>query len=156
VNHGVLAFRVHHLLRAQPAKQLFAIGSLEDGGQGVVLMQFGPALGDHQQMQIMIAQDGDRPAAEAFDEAQNLLRVRTAVDQIADEPQAVARLIETDLVEQFPQWIVAALQIAYRVGSHVRTVTGDRYRYPVNGQNWRWLRRIDCPKLKRGLTLVAP
>ena len=49
------------------------------------------ARGDGQQMEIVVAEDGDGRVAERHHLAQHGERLRAAVDEIADEPQAVAR-----------------------------------------------------------------
>ena len=47
--------------------------------------------GDGQQMEVVVAENGDRRVAERLHLAQHGERIRAAVDEIADEPQPVAR-----------------------------------------------------------------
>ena len=42
------------------------------------------------EVKVVIAEHGDRPVAEAAHEPQHLERLRPAVDEVADEPQAIA------------------------------------------------------------------
>jgi hypothetical protein len=69
-------------------------------------------------MQIVIAENGDGALAQAADEAQHFERFRAAVHKVADDPQRVTRRIECDPLEERPQLVIAALDIADGVGSH--------------------------------------
>src|SRR5581483_3297325 len=75
-------------------------------------------LRDGEEMQVVIAEHGDRAIAKAFDEAQALGRLRPAVDQVAGEPQPVGRRVEADLVQEPLQLVAAPLQVADRVNAH--------------------------------------
>src|SRR5215471_21401687 len=68
----------------------------------------------------MVAQDAHGTIPETLDEAQCCEGVGTAVDQIADEPQAIALRVERDMFEQALERREAALDIADRVGRHER------------------------------------
>ena len=66
----------------------------------------------------MIAQGHDRAVPEVAHEAERLQRRRPPVHEIADEPQSVAGRVETDVVEQAPKGVEAALEITDRVCGH--------------------------------------
>ena len=108
---------MHHFAVAQPVEQLVAVGRAQNRSQRVSAVRFDVAGGDHQQVQVVIAEHGDRARAEAFHEAQHRQRMRAAVDEIADQPQAVARRIEAALVEQTAQRRVTALDVTDCVSS---------------------------------------
>src|SRR3546814_1295130 len=57
-------------------------------------------LGDRQQRQIVVSQHADRIGAQRVHQAQRFQRLAAAVDQVAAEPQPVARRVEGDPVEQ--------------------------------------------------------
>jgi len=78
---------------------------------------------DRQQVKIVIAEDGARAAAERVYFAKYLQRFGPAVDEVADEPQAIARIRESDQVEELTELGVAPLNIADRVKRHGRRVT---------------------------------
>ncbi len=71
-----------------------------------------------EQVQIVISQNGHRTLAECAHEAQDLERLRAAIDEISDEPEAVTVAIERDHLEQLAEFVVAALDVADRVGRH--------------------------------------
>jgi hypothetical protein len=59
-----------------------------------------------------------------MDEAQHAQRLPAAIDQVAAEPQAVGRGIETDGVEQALQRLQAALDITDCVDGHQCSTRG--------------------------------
>ena len=119
MNHAVVAFDVTQGLPAQPVQQFIAVRRLENGLQGVILApRLGAAFRNHQQVKVVVAEDGQRRVAEALDEAQRFQRFRPAIDQIADQPQAIARRAESAFVQQPLQGIETALNIADGVGGH--------------------------------------
>ena len=92
--------------------------------EGVLAAAVGDAaLGHHQQVEIVVAEDGQGRRAERAEEAQRFERVRAAIDQVADHPQPVTRRVEVTQGEQALQRVVAALDVADGVGGHYSTVT---------------------------------
>ena len=71
-----------------------------------------------QQMQVVIAEHGDGGIAERDHLAQHGERIRTAIDEIADQPQPVARRREADQRQQIAELGMAALDVADRVKRH--------------------------------------
>ncbi len=82
-------------------------------------MRFAMPGGDRQQMKIVIAEHRDGGIAQRHHFAQHGKRVGPAIDEIADEPQAVAARREADEVEQLAEFGVAALDIADCVERHL-------------------------------------
>ena len=98
VHHRAAALGVHHRPRAQPVDQLVAHRARSStSSKRVVLARSLEALELREQVQVVVAEHRDRALAEIAHEAQHLERFRPAVDQVAHEPQAVARAIEADL-----------------------------------------------------------
>jgi hypothetical protein len=71
-------------------------------------------------MQVMIAEHGNNRFAKRAYLTQHIQRARTAVDQVAHQPQLVARWIEFQCFEQRLEFITAALNVAEGVGGHER------------------------------------
>jgi len=71
MDQAEFALGVAKWLPAQPAQQFGAIRCIENGLEGVVLAaKLGATLGDHQQIQVVVAEHGQRRRAERFDQAQ--------------------------------------------------------------------------------------
>ena len=73
----------------QPGEQVVAVRRRQHGLQAVALLHLGHPGGAGQEVEIMIAQHGDDPVVPLPRPAQHLERVRTAVDQVAHEPETV-------------------------------------------------------------------
>ena len=73
-----------------------------------------------QQVQIVVAEHGQRAVAEGFHQPQGLQRIRAAIDEIAAKPEGIRGLIEIDFLEQPAKLRIAALNVAYRVNCHRR------------------------------------
>lgn len=89
---------VHQRLLTEPVQQLGAVGCGKHGVQRVVAAGVG-ARGHGEQVQVVVAQHGHRAGAERAHEAQCFQRLRTAVDQVAGEQQAVLRRVKVQLVQ---------------------------------------------------------
>jgi hypothetical protein len=81
-------------------------------------MGLAQALGDCEKIEIVVAEHGHRPLAQAARVTQRLERLRPAVHEIADEPKRVVRGIEGNRVEQPAQLVVTALDVADGVSAH--------------------------------------
>ena len=73
-----------------------------------------------QQVQVVVAEHHHRGVAEALDGAQHVERARAAVDEVTDEPQAVACGTEVDDLEQAVEFGAAALHVADGLDRHRR------------------------------------
>src|SRR3989442_4164555 len=69
------------------------------------------------QVQVMVSEHHYRVMPQVFDEAQDLQRLRSAIHEIADEPQPI-RFCVLELRKKLLQLIKAALDIADRVNGH--------------------------------------
>jgi len=118
VNEQPAVFAHHQGKRAQPGKELVAVGRIEDGRQRVVAMRLAMAGGDRQQMQVVIAEHRHRGVAERSNLAQHGERFRSAIDEIADEPQSILVGREADQLEQLTELGVATLDVADGVKTH--------------------------------------
>ena len=74
--------------------------------------------GDGQQVQVVIAEHGDGGVAERVHLAQHGERIRAAIDEIADEPQPIARRREADQRQQLAELGMATLDVADRIKRH--------------------------------------
>jgi len=126
VHHRELALDRHQRPRGKPSEQCVAILGGENGIERVVGMRLAVAGGDRQQMKIMIAEHGHGRVAQRDHFAQHGQRIGPAIDQVADEPQAVGVGRETDEVEQLAEFGVAALDIADCVERHLNVGIGSR------------------------------
>jgi hypothetical protein len=70
-------------------------------------------------MQIMVAEQGSGRRAELPDESQYAQAIGAAVDQVTDEPQFIVAAVKRKLVDQFPEFGAAALDIADGEYGHV-------------------------------------
>jgi len=70
MHEAELVLDVAQRLPAQPAEQVVAVRRVEDVGQRVVLAALAETLGDHQQMEVVVAEHGDRRRPEIADKTQ--------------------------------------------------------------------------------------
>jgi len=106
--------------RTQPIEQAVAIGRKQHFAQfgiGLGLIGFF-ALRHGEQRKIVIAEHDQRALAERLHLTQHRERLAAAIDQIAAEPQRIARRIEAEFFEQTRQFVVAALHVPNRVDGH--------------------------------------
>ena len=78
--------------------------------------------GDRQQVEIVVAEHAGDGVAERHHVAQHRERPGAAVDEVADEPQPVARRREADEREELAEFRVAALDVADGIVRHVNRV----------------------------------
>jgi hypothetical protein len=110
---------VQQRARAKPRRELAAVGRIEQLAQRVALAVPLKALGDGEEMQVVVAEDRDRRLPERPHEAQALEGIGAAVDEVADEPELVARGIETNRLDEPRERLEAALDVADREGGQV-------------------------------------
>jgi len=126
VDQSVVCDCVRHRPVSQPVEQPVAVGRGDHVAKRVVFATLDGALGQRQQMQIVVAEHGHRAITQITHEAQCGERGRAAVDEVAHEPQAIFRAIEPECAEQRLQLFEAALNIADRVGSHGKALMSLR------------------------------
>src|SRR5688500_9578757 len=95
----------------QPLQERVAIRRGEHGLEGVAALSWRDAFSHAQQMEVVVSENRGRRIAQRTHEAQATERIRTAVHEIADEPQPIPLAIETDFGEQLLQRFEAALQV---------------------------------------------
>lgn len=76
----------------------------------------------------MVTQHADQRLADRVQEAQGFQRLGAAIDQVADQPQAVDGRVEVDAFQQALERLQAALQIADGVGGHQCSAPGTARR----------------------------
>jgi hypothetical protein len=74
----------------------------------------------------VVAEDGHGARPERLHEAQAGERIGAAIDEVAHEPQAIARRIEARRVEQAFERLEAALQVADREDRQVYFTVATR------------------------------
>ena len=104
--------------RVSQCRELVAVGCFEDRPERVLPVRLRVARGDGQEVQIVVAEDADGGGAERLHVAQDGKRIGAAIDEIADEPQAIALLRKADELEQLAKLGAAALDVADRVVTH--------------------------------------
>ena len=107
---------------AQPRQQLVPIRRFHQGLQLVFLLERRNAIGDRQQVKVVVAEHCDGPLAQRLDVAQCLQGVRSAGDQVAAEPEHVLGWIELCEIQQTTQVVITALDIANKTVRHETSV----------------------------------
>ena len=118
VHQHVVVLRMQQALVAQPVQQFVAVRRVENLVQRIGAVQLRHAFRDGEQMQVVVAEHGDRAVAQRLDQPQHLQRTRSAVHQVADQPQPVCRRIETGILQQPRQFGITTLHIAHRINRH--------------------------------------
>ena len=118
VHHQRVVLEMRKLARRQPGQQRVAVGCLQNFLHGVARMDLAVAGVDSEQEQVVVAEHHRRSVAKRHDQAQGIGRFRAAIHQVACEPQAVVRRIEADPGKEAHQFIMAALDVADRIGRH--------------------------------------
>jgi len=102
-------------LLAQPVDEGRAVGGVEDVVDGVARMRPAHAMRGSEQVQVVVAEQAGGRVAQADQAAQGGQRRWAAVDQVAQQPEAVARGREVEALQQPLQGIAAALQVTDEV-----------------------------------------
>jgi hypothetical protein len=120
MHHDSTQFLVAMNQRAasQPVDPFISVRGAQQRIQGIAALCLAVTARDRQQMQIVVAKDGDRPIAEIAHESQGSQRARAPVDQVTHEPEFIHRLIELDHIQQTSQRVETTLHIADDVDSH--------------------------------------
>ena len=87
---------VHERPAAQPVEQLVPLWRLEDVCEGVRSFSFSLALTGREEMKVVVAEHADHIAAMDFGKPEHFERVRSAVDQIANQPKPVTGRLPAD------------------------------------------------------------
>lgn len=123
VDHRVLAIDVHERAMAQPIDERVAIARGEHVVERVALLLRRDARDACEQVQVVVAEHGDHRVALRDRPAQHVERRGAAIDEIADEPELIARRRVAEVVEQPIEARLAALNVADRVTRQGQTST---------------------------------
>ncbi len=118
MHHQQLAAANHEGTCSQPRQQFIAIGRAQDRVKRVLPVRGAVARGDGQQVEVVIAEDGDGCGPEPPDGAQDRERVGAAIDEVPHQPEQIGGRIEGDHFEQLPEFGVASLDVADDVVAH--------------------------------------
>ena len=99
VNHNMAHAFDQQGLEAQPIEHFFAVGVLEDGGDGVAALDGTFAVADGEQVQVMVAKNHADAAFVFHAELEDFEGFGAAVDDVAGQPECVGAVVETDFVE---------------------------------------------------------
>ena len=102
----------------EPIDQRFTVRRGKNGIERVAAMRFPVPRRDGQQMKVVVAKDGTRGIAQRDDFAEHLQRLRSAIDEIAHQPQAIVAGGKPYQVEQLAQLGMTSLNVADRVERH--------------------------------------
>ena len=104
--------------RRQPGDQLIAVRRLDDGIERVLSMRATMAGRNGEEVKVVITEHRGCGIAQSADFAQHRQRVRAAIHEIADQPQAIRCRREADQVEQLAELGMATLDVADCVVRH--------------------------------------
>ena len=120
MHHEVAPLEVRQRPQQQPLDESVAVGRREHRVQRVGAAAALYAARHSEQVQIVVAEHHHGVVAEVAHQAERRERVRTAVDEIADEPQPVAVGREFQPGEEGTQLLDTPLQIADGIARHCR------------------------------------
>ena len=104
-------FLVRQRLPEQPRQPAFALGIVQHIPEGVAAVRRAHALRYREQVQVVVAEQAGGAAFQRPQAPQHRQRCRPAVDEVAQQHEAVARGREAAGVEQPAQRLVAALHV---------------------------------------------
>ena len=115
---GKAVFAVQQGLPNQPIDERAAVGRIENFLECVLGPQLARAGGDGDEIEVVITEDNARVVAELRDVAQDSQGLWAAVDEIANEPQAIAAAPEVYEIQQRLELVEATLHVADGIGGH--------------------------------------
>ena len=72
-------------------------------------------------MQVMVAENDSCGFAEFSDVSKRFQGFRSAVNEVARQPKRVALWIKLKFIEKPAEWVVATLQVSYRINGQGQT-----------------------------------
>jgi len=120
VDHQQIPPRVmdSEILLQVPVNQFIAVRRLEYLRQGILAPWAVTAERHGQEVHVVVAQGDQGVITQGADQAQGFQGAGPAVDDVTDEPEAVAVRAEADAVQQGPEAIVAAVDVSNGVIAH--------------------------------------
>jgi len=116
--HQERSLTVMERLTPKPLQQLAPIFCREHVVDGVFLPKGDNPFRDSEQKQVMVSQHYASRGAEILDESKNGEGGRSAIYQVADEPQSICRRIKVDAIDELIELLAATLDIADSVSGH--------------------------------------
>ena len=104
-----------HALPAQPVEHGVAVPGVQDFVERVGASRRAHAMGQCQKVQVMVAEHRLRGQSVLHEAAQHGGRLRTAIDQVAQEVERVAAWREGNFIQQALQCAIATLDVANQV-----------------------------------------
>ena len=86
-------------------------------------------------MQVVITQDDDRRITECAYEFDHREGLRTAVDEVAGEPEAVSAGIEIDPIQEGDEFVETPLYVADRISCHSTSAEFYLLIFPTGGRS---------------------
>ena len=86
-------------LRAQPGQQALALRAVQNRLQRIAAVRCPDAVGDCEQVQVMVTQNAAGRIAQRHQALQNPQRIRPSVDQVTDKAGGIARGGEIDAIQ---------------------------------------------------------
>ena len=126
VDHDVIAFTVEKRPTQEPFDERVPIGRLENVIERVSRLSFASAAASRDQMQVMVPEHDDGALVELADETKNVERARSAVHEIANEPQAIVRRVEIDAHQKPLERDKTSLYVPDDVGGHAGMIRHER------------------------------
>ncbi len=120
MHHQVAVLVVGQRPRHQPTQEIVAVWGGKDLLECVGFAVAVTAAGHCKQVQIVIAENRYRVLAQGMDKSQHFQRLRTAVHEVADEPELIAVGRELQFREQGAQFGITALHIPDRITAHCK------------------------------------
>jgi hypothetical protein len=110
--------KVRKLLLSDPVEQQRRIFRVEHFVKGIARMWLAVALRAGEHEEVVIAEHRHGRITQGGDQPQRVGRLRATIDQVTDEPKAVAACVEVDRIEHHHQLVAAALHVADGPGAH--------------------------------------
>ena len=105
---------------AEPAQKFGFIPGTQNFTQRVIWARHRETFGDAQEVQVVIAKNDNGGIPKTFYKSKHFKRGRSAIYQVANEPERVNCPVESACAEQRFQLAHAALNVPDRVGGHRR------------------------------------
>ena len=112
--------QMEEALAAEPVGDAARLRRGQERIEGVAGIGRMAAVEDCQEVQVVIAQHRDDAAFQGQHMLHQGQRIRPSVHQVSQQPEAILGRVERDRPQQFPEFRIAALNVADRVSGHRR------------------------------------
>jgi hypothetical protein len=100
MNHDEIPLSMEQGEVAHPIEQIVSVRRIENRRHRVPRLGNTKTFGKRQEVEIVVAQHRNESVAESFGPTQHRKGVGTSIHQVADQPQPIMFVVETDLLEQ--------------------------------------------------------